>query len=147
MLDVAEIESILAGSRRRGSRLLRAVLEGWQDYVPGTRLRSPLEAKLLPMLALRDIPAPRCNVKLPVGDETFEVDFIWRRERVIVEADGGKFHDNPQAEARDRRRDYVLSAAGYRVHRLRWYDLDERPEAAMHELAGLLRLGRNRHRS
>lgn len=141
LLDVGRIEALLAGPRRRGTPRLRAVLEGWRDYAPGTRLRSPLEAKLLQLLTLREMPAPECNVELRIGNEVFEVDFLWRRERVIAETDGGRFHDNPQAEARDRRRDYVLSAAGYRVHRLRWYDLEERPEATMHELAGLLRLG------
>ncbi len=141
VLDVPEIDSIVAGARRRGSPLLRSVLEGWRGHTPGVRIRSPLEAKLLQMLTLRDMPTPECNVELRVGNETFEVDFLWRRTRVIVEADGAKFHDNPQAERRDRRRDYVLTTAGYRVHRLRWHDLEERPEAAMHDIAGLLKLG------
>jgi len=144
LLDVRRIESIIAGRRRRGTPKLRAVLEGWREYTPGTRLRSPMEAKLLPLLALRDIPQPECNVELRAGGETFEIDFFWRDRKVIVETDGAKFHDNPEAEARDRRRDYLLSAAGYRVHRLRWYDLDERPEATMHELVGLLRLNRSK---
>lgn len=144
LLDLERIDAILAGPRRRGSRRLRSVLEDWHGYVPGTRLRSPLEAKLLQLVTARRMPRPECNVEVWAEGEKFEVDFLWRRERVVVETDGGRFHDNPQAEARDRRRDSLLMTAGYRVHRLRWYDLEERPEAAMHEIAGLLRLGQGR---
>lgn len=142
LLDVPRIDAILSGSRHRGSRQLALVLEGWRDYAPDVRIRSPLEAKLLQLVTLRGVPSPECNVELRAEGEKFEVDFLWRRERVVVETDGGRFHDNPQAEARDRRRDHLLSAAGNRVHRLRWYDLDERPDATMHEIAALLRLGR-----
>jgi very-short-patch-repair endonuclease len=135
MLNVPEIDAILAGPRRRGSPLLRGILEDWRRYSPTTRLRSPMEAKLLPMLARRGIPPPRCNEKLRVGTETFEIDFLWRRHRLVVEADGDKYHDNPEAQARDGRRDRILRAAGYRVWRLRWDDLEDRPESTMAALA------------
>jgi very-short-patch-repair endonuclease len=142
MLNVPEIDAILAGPRRRGSPRLRVILEGWRRYSPGVRVRSPMEAKLLPLLTLRDIPAPECNVDLRVAGEIFEIDFLWRRQRLAVETDGGKYHDNPQAQARDRYRDRVLAAAGYRTLRLRWDDLDDRPEATMNRLIRLL----NAHR-
>jgi len=134
MLDVFEIDTILAGPRRRGSPLLRGILQDWRRYAPATRVRSVLEAKLLPLLTQHGIPAPQCNVKLRVEREQFEIDFLWRPQRLIVETDGGQYHDNPEARARDRRRDRLLIAAGYRVWRLRWDDLDRRPEATMTEL-------------
>lgn len=135
MLDVAEIDAILAGPRRRGSPRLRAILDDWRRYSPDTRLRSRMEAKLLSLLTRHDIPVPECNAKLRIGSDRFEIDFLWRRRRLAVEADGSAYHDNPEAEARDRRRDGVLSAAGYRVWRLRWDDLEERPAATMATLA------------
>jgi len=135
MLDVAEIDAILdTGRRRRNSRRLRLILDNWRRYSPETRLRSPLEAKLLPLLSRRDIPPPQCNAKLKVGNESFEVDFLWRAQRFVIETDGRRYHGNPEARKRDRHRDRVLAATGYRVWRLTWDDLEKRPEATMNEL-------------
>lgn len=139
MLDVAAIDAILAGPKRKGSPRLREVLEDWRRYSPGTRLRSPMEAKLMPLLTARGIPTPECNAELRIGTEKFEVDFLWRRERLVVETDGSRYHDNPEARERDSRRDRILAVAGYRTWRLRWADLDRTPEATMTELMRRLR--------
>jgi very-short-patch-repair endonuclease len=138
VLDIAEVDAILAGPRRRGSRRLRAVLQDWRRYVPGVPLRSVMEAKLLPLLSQYDLPAPESNAKLRIGREIFEVDFFWRRERLAVETDGGRFHDNPEAEKRDRYRNRRLPKAGYRIWRLTWDDLERRPAATMRTLSRLL---------
>jgi very-short-patch-repair endonuclease len=139
MLNVPEIDAILDGPRRKGSRALRGILEGWRRYQPAIRVRSVMEAKLLSVLTQHAIPAPRCNVKLEVGAETLEVDFLWPRQRLVIETDGSKYHDNPEAEARDARRDRLLEAAGFAVWRLRWDDLAHRPGATMADLARRLR--------
>lgn len=139
LLNVPEIDAILDGPRRRGSRQLRSVLESWRRYSPALRLRSVMEAKLLPMLSSHGIPAPECNVMLWIRGEAFEVDFLWRRRRLVVEADSRKYHDNPEAERRDRRRDEVLPGAGYRIWRLRWDDLERKPDETMATLTRLLR--------
>ena len=135
MLDLPAIDAILGGPRRRGSPLLRTILEDWRGHSPATRLRSPLEARLVPMLAARGLPTPQWNEVLTVAGERFEVDCVWRRSRLVVEADSRKFHDNPVARARDSHRDRVLASAGYRVLRIRWDDLDHRPEATMTTIA------------
>jgi very-short-patch-repair endonuclease len=57
----------------------------------------------------------------------------------VVETDGGRFHDNPAAGARDSERNHALAAAGYRLPRLGWEDLRDRPDATMSEIARLLR--------
>lgn len=139
MLDIPEIDAILAGARRRGSRALRLILEDWRRYQPSIRVRSVFEARLLSTLSQHDIPAPECNARLTVGQETFEIDFLWRRQCLAVETDGGKYHDNPSAKARDRRRDRLLAGAGYEVWRLRWKDLEQRSTATMAKLARRLR--------
>ncbi|HET7177115.1 MAG TPA: DUF559 domain-containing protein [Solirubrobacterales bacterium] len=140
MLNVPEIDAILDGPRRRGSRRLRLVLEDWRQHSPSMRLRSRMEAKLLPLLSRYGIPAPECNTRLTIGHEEFEVDFLWPRSRLVVETDGGKYHGNPEARRRDARRDRLLPAAGYRILRLRWDDLEQRPRATMIQLAHLLGL-------
>jgi very-short-patch-repair endonuclease len=142
LLNVPEIDAILAGPRRRGSPRLRGILEHWRRYSPDIRIRSRMEARLLPLLSERRIPIPTCNEVLVIDRERFEIDFLWRSQRLAVEADGNQFHDNPLAQARDRHRDRVLTAAGYRIPRLGWDDLRDRPEATIAEIARLLRLSR-----
>jgi very-short-patch-repair endonuclease len=143
VLNVLEIDAILAGPRRRGSPRLREILEHWRRYSPKIRLRSRMEARLLPLLSERRIPIPECNEVLVIEGERFEIDFLWRSHRVALETDGNQFHGNPLAQARDRHRDRVLTAAGYRIPRLGWDDLRDRPEATIAEIARLLRLSRS----
>ena len=119
-------------------RLLRA-LEPWRRYTPGIKIRSRMEAKLLPLLTEAALPIPQTNADCGSAGKAYEVDFLWRRQKLVVETDGGRFHDNPAAGARDSDRNRALTDAGYRVPRLGWEDLRDRPEAAMREIARLLR--------
>jgi very-short-patch-repair endonuclease len=137
-LFVAEIDSILTGPRRRGSRMLRLVLEDWRRYPSSIRVRSRLEAKLLPLLTRRGLPIPRCNQKIGVDGQRFEIDFLWADHRLVVETDGGKYHGNPVAQARDSRRNRALRAAGFEVRRLTWDDLVAQPRATLDEISRLL---------
>ncbi len=54
-----------------------------------------------------------------------EVDFLWRKARVVAEVDGFAFHGSPRSFAADRQRDAELAAAGYRVLRFTWADLTD----------------------
>jgi very-short-patch-repair endonuclease len=139
LLDVAAVDQILDGPRRRGAKHLLRVLEPWRRYRPGIKIRSRMEAKLLPLLTEAALPIPQTNARLRVGGKTFEVDFLWRRQKVIVETDGGRFHENPAAGRRDSNRNRALTGAGFRLPRFGWEDLRDRRDATMHELATLLR--------
>jgi very-short-patch-repair endonuclease len=144
LLDLAEIDRILAGPwRRRGSPMLRAILEDWRGYRPGMRIRSAMEAKLLSLLIHRRLPMPEVNHKLHLEGKTFEVDFLWPERKVVLETDGAAFHDNPRALGRDSLRNRALAKAGYIVQRLGWEDLRDRPEATMDEIARLLAASRS----
>lgn len=139
VLDVAAIDEILSESRRRGSRRLNYLLENWRRYTPRMRLRSRMEARLLPLLTHHSLPIPETNVKLRIGGKTFEVDFLWRLQAVVVETDGGRFHDNPLAQARDAERNQVLARAGYRMPRVGWNELRDEPDRAIAEISRFLR--------
>lgn len=139
VLDVPAIDAILAERRRRGSRRLNLILENWRRYSPRTRVRSRMEAKMLPLLTHHSLPIPETNVKLQIGRDRFEVDFLWRRQRVVVETDGGRFHDNPLAQARDAHRNRVLAKAGFKVPRVGWVELRDSPEKTIGEIARFLR--------
>jgi very-short-patch-repair endonuclease len=66
------------------------------------------------------------------------VDFLWRRERLIVETDGYRTHGTRQAFERDRRRDQRLVLAGWRVIRVTWRQLTREPMQVAGTLARLL---------
>lgn len=138
VLNVPGIDAILDGPRRRGAPALLRVLEPWRRYKPGIHLRSRMEAKMLPLLTRYGLPIPECNAKLRIAGKKFEVDFLWRRAKLVVETDGGAFHDNPVAGERDSKRNRALVEAGYLIPRLGWEDLRDRPDAVMAELISLL---------
>ncbi|HET7590753.1 MAG TPA: DUF559 domain-containing protein [Solirubrobacterales bacterium] len=138
VLNVSEIDEILVEHRRRGTKKLHRVLEPWRRYSPRVRLRSRMEAKMLPLLTQQALPIPECNEKLRIGRETFEVDFLWREQRVVVETDGGRFHDNPAAQSRDGHRNRALAQAGYRVPRIGWDELRDEPDRTIAEIRRFL---------
>lgn len=68
------------------------------------------------------LPGIRRQVLIPgVG----RVDFLIG-ERLIIEVDGAEYHTDPDAFERDRRRDAVLSALGYRVLRFSYQQVVHR---------------------
>jgi very-short-patch-repair endonuclease len=139
LLDVGAIDRVLDGPRRRGRKALLHALEPWRRYRRGIKIRSRMEAKLLPLLTEAALPIPETNAKLRLAGKAYEVDFLWREQKLVVETDGGRFHDNPTAGARDSSRNHALTDAGYHLPRLGWEDLRDRPEATMREIARLLR--------
>jgi very-short-patch-repair endonuclease len=139
LLDIVAIDRVLDGPRRRGSKQLLRTVAPWRRYKRGIKLRSRMEAKLLPLLTEAALPIPETNAKLRVAGKTYEVDFLWRRQKLVVETDGGRFHDNPIAGSRDSGRNRALAGAGYRLPRLGWEDLRDHPDETMSELARLLR--------
>ena len=118
-----------ANGRRNAHRLLRFLT----SEAPCTR--SELESTFLDLVEEARLPKPRVNTI--IGG--LEVDFAWREQRLIVEADGAADHHTRRAFEEDRRRDAALTAGGYRVVRISWRRLhDERDavSALLRELLG-----------
>jgi very-short-patch-repair endonuclease len=93
--------------------------------------RSELEDVVLEFLGRHGLPRPRTNVRIA----GFEVDFFYPDLGLVIEADGGRFHDNPLARADDARKQAALEAAGLRVARLRWEDVTRHEQATARRLA------------
>jgi len=67
-----------------------------------------------------------------------EVDALWQREWLVVELDSFAFHRTRAAFERDRSRDALLQAAGYRVVRVTSRRLTEEPAAVAELVRALL---------
>jgi very-short-patch-repair endonuclease len=140
LLDIEEIELVLSRGRRRGAPRLRTILMPWRE----TReqrpvMRSHLEARLLPRLIEEGLPVPRTNVKLCVDGHRFEIDLLWDEQRLAIETDGEETHGTRAAFQRDRWRDQILTAAGYRTARITWRQVVDEPNAVVNRIARMLR--------
>lgn len=139
-LDVNEIDRVLSRSRRLGAPRLRTILTGWRTTAePRPRVRSRLEARLLPLLIEEGLPAPRTNVKLRVEGRRLEVDMLWDEQRLVIETDGEETHGTSAAFQRDRWRDQLLIAAGYRTARVTWAQVRDEPNGVINRIARTLK--------
>ena len=105
---------------RRGAALVRASLHEGDER---TRTRREAERLLNKLISAARLPAPETNARL-LG---YEVDVLWRAQKLVVEVDGHAFHGHRAAFERDRARDQALVAAGYRVIRITWRQLEREP--------------------
>jgi very-short-patch-repair endonuclease len=80
------------------------------------RTRTELEALFLALCRRHRLPQPEVNVRI----DRFEVDFLWRAHRLIVEVDGWESHRSRSAFEEDRLRDARLQLLGYGVLRFSW---------------------------
>jgi predicted transcriptional regulator of viral defense system len=98
--------------RRAGSRAVRAVLEA--RNAGAKTIRSDLEVEFLEFVDAAGLTEPELNGEV----EGFEVDAVWREQRVVVELDSRTFHLTAAAFETDRERDRKLQAAGWRAIRV-----------------------------
>jgi len=123
---------------RRGLRKVQVALAR-VEALPAGRIRSRLEERFLPFLRRHDLPRPRLNDWIMVGEERFQVDCHWPGTGQIVELDSWEAHGTKSAFRDDRTRDRVLRTAGYDVTRISWAQLDDEPEAVAADLRKLLK--------
>jgi very-short-patch-repair endonuclease len=135
LLDAAELErAIRRAGRRRGVRALRALIS---DNASGFT-RSRAERLLRRLLRAARLPEPTFNAPF----HQYELDCVWPKQRLVVEVDGYGPHGHRAAFERDRRKDMALTAAGYRVIRVSWRQLNEEPLAVVAVIATALGRGR-----
>jgi very-short-patch-repair endonuclease len=103
----------------------------------GDRAASELESAFRLLCRRHRLPEPEVNVV--VGG--FEVDFLWRGARVIVETDGYRSHAGRQAFEDDRRRDNELLTHGYGVLRFTYSRVVNDPAEVIATIRTALGLG------
>jgi very-short-patch-repair endonuclease len=122
-------------TRRRGipvTTLARTLAD--LGYGPD-RTRSDLERLFLRICREHGIPKPEVNVRIG----PYEVDFLWRAERLVVEVDGYAYHSDRRAFEADRARDRELAHRGFLVIRFTDKELSRRPDAVAASLHAHLR--------
>ena len=139
ILDVTAIEAASMPGARRGAAELQALLAQWRRAAPVAkreRLKSPLEAMVLPLLVRRGAPEPRANAPVDLVDgKRIEVDFLWDEQRFVLEADSRDFHGTDVAFERDRWRDRELLRVGYSTLRVTKLQAETEPEAVADAIA------------
>ncbi len=116
VFDLGALNSQLERNRHRPcARVVRAVLD--EHYIGSTPTWNQFEEAFLKLTRATGLPDPDVNVWVAPddGESAMRVDFVWRRQRLVVETDGHGTHRTRQAFERDRRRDQRLTLAGWRV--------------------------------
>ena len=104
---------------RRQAELKGVNLEGSEHR----RARSELEEDFFALVAHHHLPLPETNVKLG----RWEVDFLWREQRLVVEIDSFLYHRGSIAFQDDHARDLDLRQLGFTVLRYSELQLEEEP--------------------
>ena len=73
---------------------------------------------------------PEVNQPLRLEGRVVVPDFRWPRQRIVVEADGAKWHDHAVARADDAERQALLERHGETVLRVGWDEAVAKPSGA-----------------
>ena len=118
MEEVFDMRAIAEQLRRNPTRSaaprVRRVLE--QHYIGSTPTESEIEEAFLALCRRAALPQPEVQqwLYLPDDGPPIRADFLWRKQRVVVETDGDKYHGTRQAVRRDARKDQRLTAHGFK---------------------------------
>jgi very-short-patch-repair endonuclease len=130
LVSVDSLEAVLErtnGSRLKGTRSFREAMSGLTDaYVP---TESELERMLMRALDDGRIPPLERQARLswwPILPH--RIDAVIHAWRLILEADGRPYHTKRSDFERDRRRDNLAAAHGYRVMRFTHRMLSDDPD-------------------
>ena len=118
---------------KRHAELMDVRLRGAE----GRRLRSDLEEDFFALVRSHHHPLPETNVKLG----RWEVDFLWRSHRLVVEIDSYLYHHGSVAFQDDHARDLDLRQLGFTVFRYSELQLEAEPDRIAADVAAALAPG------
>ena len=78
---------------------------------------------------------PEVNERLILDGRVVIPDFRWPDFKIVLEADGARWHDDALSRADDAERKALLEQHGERVLRIRWDEAVNRPGQAQKRLA------------
>jgi very-short-patch-repair endonuclease len=141
LLDMRAVDELLRRRRSHpGAARLRAALD--VDGLGLDRTKSRLERRFLKLARETGLPAPAINAWMPVVGEEMECDFVWHRERLVVEIDAWETHRTRRAFRNDRRRDRLLRREGWTVVRVSGHDVDRDSGDIVSDVRAILEMKR-----
>ena len=127
-LKLVSVPSILRLLARlgpvRGARTLREIL------ARALPTRSELEDVVYDLIVSGGFVPPEVNEPLRLDGRVVIPDFRWPEHKLVVEADGARWHDDALARADDADRQALLERHGETVVRVRWDEATLRPAVA-----------------
>lgn len=128
-MRMLDLDRVLASTGRRGkpgTAIIREVVDDLGvDYAPSA---SELQDLFIEVLDAHGVARPDDEVDLGTSERWVgRVDFVWRRQRLIVEVDGRQ-HAAPLDRRADRARDAAFEAEGWTVVRVTRWQLVNEPE-------------------
>ena len=120
-----------------GVAAMRVVLAPLVDGAPVKR--SVLERAVAQLLADNEIEGFEQQVSPPWYDgRRGVVDFAHRELRIVLEADGRRWHRREQDMTEDRRRDRLAARHGWAAIRVTWAEISGRPDATVADIAAIV---------
>jgi hypothetical protein len=101
-------------------------------------VESPLESLTRLCVADAHLPDPELQAWILGPDWRYRVDMLWRAERVVVEADGRVKYTGRELW-KEKRRQERIERHGYRVVRVLWDDVTDRPAETAARIRAALR--------
>lgn len=138
-MRMLDLDRVLASTGRRGkpgTAIIREIVADLgEDYAPSA---SELQDLFLEVLDAHRIARPDEEIDLGTSERWVgRVDFVWRRQRLIVEVDGRQ-HAAPLDRRADRVRDAAFEAEGGTVIRVTRWQLVNEPEKVVARIRAAL---------
>ncbi len=117
--------------RHRGRRGIRRVRELIDRDAPPSATIERAHLMLLELIRSSDLPHPQ--TEYPVAGK--RADLVWPEAKLVVEMDGGAFHNTPGRIERDKTRDADRAALGWLTIRVTWNQLTKHPTKVIARIA------------
>lgn len=115
--------------RHRGAANLRAVIANGTEPT-----RSDLEDIALDLLDSGAVARPQVNPRLRLDGRTIHPDLLYRGQRLAIELDSRRWHNDPLTLQDDADKQAILEAHGYRVLRITWWQIVNRPQQTLRRI-------------
>jgi very-short-patch-repair endonuclease len=113
---------------RRGISKIRFLID--RDAPPSVTIERA-HRTLLELIRSSDLPPPKTEFKI----DGKPADIAWPEAKLVVEMDGGAFHNTVGRIERDKLRDGERAAIGWLTIRVTWNELTKRPTALISRIA------------
>jgi very-short-patch-repair endonuclease len=138
-LQLLDLDTLNAAVQRaHGRGRLSGLKQALGHHTPGQIVREELEHRFLELVREAGLPPPETNVKIEARGRRYEIDCLWREQRVAVELDSRAAHARTTAFEPDRRKDAALNAIGLRPLRFTWLRVTNEPDDVIAELDATL---------